>query len=58
MYRCTLMGLFDSLLPVAWLYEPGRREPAGSKDAIDLLISGPRCFKYVLYESGSTSTRK
>jgi hypothetical protein len=41
-------GMFGWLLSVAWLHEPGRREP-GSRDAINLLApaeSGSGCFEY------------
>jgi hypothetical protein len=43
-----LYRMFGWLLPVARLYEPGRRE-SGSRDVINLLEPaepGPGCFKY------------
>jgi hypothetical protein len=41
--------IFGWLLPVVRLYEPGRREPTGSRDANNLLTPVEPdlgCFKY------------
>ena len=40
--------MFGWLLSLAWLHEPGRRNP-GSRDATNLLAPGepgPECFDY------------